>query len=73
MRDFAGQQEARQGRPRRQAPDRVRAAIRSHPGLALADDSETIWVVDVVPGPHAAAGGGPVDEQAPEETQPAGG
>ncbi len=53
--------------------ERLRAAIRSHPGLALADDSETIWVVDVVPGPHAAAGGGPVDEQAPEETQPAGG
>ena len=33
---------------------RLREAIRHHPGLSLADDTETIWVVDVVPGAAAA-------------------
>lgn len=33
---------------------RLREAIRNHPGLSLTDDSETIWVVDVVTGTDAA-------------------
>jgi hypothetical protein len=33
---------------------RLREAIRNHPGLSLADDTETIWVVDVVTGAEAA-------------------
>jgi hypothetical protein len=32
---------------------RLREAIRNHPGLSLADDTETIWVVDVVTGAEA--------------------
>ncbi len=33
---------------------RLREAIRNNPGLSLADDTDTIWVVDVVTGAEAA-------------------